>query len=142
MIDRVTAACALIVHKYYNDFYFKNTDFAMVLGLDPVRLNQIELEVATVLQFNFSVTPSDLEQVGDLVREYYQRLGAQGAAEKVRQVKLMLRTSLAMFMAEFTQAIQAGVQLEQRRMMQAETLAIVVRSMITEPSEQTSVSSP
>jgi hypothetical protein len=54
-------ACALVVQKYYSDFFYSNGSFSECTGADLTRLNAWELEILKTLDFNLKIEAAEIE---------------------------------------------------------------------------------
>lgn len=60
----------MVMHKYYNDVFYRNTDFANLAGLHIAEVNYLEEVFLQILDFDIHVSEEELEHYQNGIRLY------------------------------------------------------------------------
>jgi hypothetical protein len=69
-IHRILITCFMLADKFTDDNHHSNLFFAMVGGISLKEINQMEVKVLFILDFNFVVTPAEFNTHLDMILDF------------------------------------------------------------------------
>ena len=72
-VHRLILVVVLVVHKYYTDPFYLNSDISKIGGLPLKDLNDLEEEFLDIIDFNLSVDECEYEEYVNGLNDYYSR---------------------------------------------------------------------